>query len=274
MAGRNIILNRSTPISPADLKTQAKAAGLALYNIDTGGNIIGFLDSLGNPVAPKIYPLGGQPYPWDIAVGSKVLIDPAALSGLGKTTLPIELINHGDILAPNVEQILYQVQGSYANPAVLLTLASGENGFFASGSLLKIPKEFLYKDLGIRIRAKFFKFGADATSTTFRIRCGNSTLLGSNDNYGQVFPSAANSQVPLDVTIRANTLGATGAGIAVSDGITKLATNSVMNAVGGDYAGDRAANFSTVSDVYVALNASGTVGSQAALVSYIISLVP
>lgn len=222
----------------------------------------------------KIYQLGGQPYPWEIAVGSKVLIDPAALSGLGKTTCPIELISHGDILAPNIEQILYQVQGTYATPAVLRTLVSGENGFFADDNLLKIPMLFFYQGLGVRIRALFYKAGADATGTTFRVRFGNSTKFGNNDNYGQVFPWAAGSQVPLDITIRLAAMGGAGAGVATSTGITKLAASSVTSLVGNDYAGDRSTAFSSAADAYVALNASGTVGAQAALVSYIISLVP
>lgn len=243
--------------------------------LNSNGEIRSLESAAGVVNVPAVYPLGGQPYPWDVPVGSKVLIDPAScLTGKNPTVCPIELINHGDVWAPNGKQILFSKFGSFASPAELLTIASGENVFFASANMPNIPSGLMYLGLGIRLKCVFYKFGADVNATTFRLRFGSSTNPTSSNILAQLFPGGAGVDLPFDITMRVTALGDAGTATFTTTSMTKLATPTAVNTGGGDYAGDRNTLFATSADAYFAFNTTGTVGAQSALVNYEISLEP
>ncbi|MBS0424556.1 MAG: hypothetical protein JSR71_09090 [Proteobacteria bacterium] len=249
--------------------------------LDSNGNVdhltctAGDIDS--SIGAAKIYPLGGQPYPWEtdkFPVGSTCRVDCSNyLSGLGKTKVPLEFVNDGEVLRPNGEQILYSKFGSYASPAALITTVSGENNFFTNDNLLKIPYQFMYLEMGIRIRFLGYKPDADTGGTTFRLRLGTSTQANNNNVMLQpTTASAANSEMSFDTTIRITALGDTSQAKCTYPGMSKLFTSATTTA---DSAGDKTTGFSTSAYNYIAINAiPANAGSQAALVNFAISIVP
>lgn len=207
----------------------------------------------------KIYQLGGEPYPWEVPVGAKVLFDPSVLSGFGKTLKPIEYVNDGEILMPDGEQILYSKYGSYTNPVETITTVSGENFFFGANSLLKIPYQLLYLGIGIRIRFVGYKSDSDTGINYFRIRLGNSLTASSNINVLQVEATKTNHEQIVDVTMRV-----TGLGDASQASLTSTEIGKLFNSASA-----------TTSNNYILLSTIPTnVGAKSALINFSISLVP
>ena len=226
-------------------------------------------------VKPKIYELGAQPFPWDVPVGTKVLINNNFLQGNGKSKLPLEFINDGEVWVPYQEQILYSNQGSYGVPVATVTQDSGgaEKTFFSTGSWHKIPYQLMYNGLGIRVRGNFFKNDSDTAASTFRARLGQSSSYTSGDIIAAVTTSAAAShQIAFDVTARINVLGALTVGQFTTPGIQRLLTS---NTIAGDSGSDRKSLFSTDKDNFVTLTTIlANIGSSSAILRYSISLVP
>ncbi|MBS0424625.1 MAG: hypothetical protein JSR71_09440 [Proteobacteria bacterium] len=222
---------------------------------------------------PQIYQLGGQPYPWDVPVGTVVGIDASCLSGgSGARLHPIELVNDGTIWQPNGEQILYSSYGSYSSPAALITTVSGENLFFSSNPLFKIPYGLLHLGIGMRIRFVCYKPDADTGKNYFRVRIGNSSVAVNNTQVLQVENTTTNHEQLVDVTMRVTGLGDAGQASLTSTGIGKLFTSA---ATSSDSAGTLATNYATSSDNYIVLSTlANNVGAKSSLVNFSISLVP
>lgn len=225
--------------------------------------------------APKIYQLGGQPYPWEVPVGTVVKIDASCLSGAGARLHPIELVNDGIIWLPNGEQVLYSSYGNYTTPAATVTppaIANTEKAFF-SATKPTIPWQFIYLGMGIRIRSKSYKNDADTAASTFRIRFGTSTGDGNNNVVVQDFTAAtASSEISFDNILRITALGDAGQAIFTVSGREKLySTNTPAN----NYSGDKNTFFSTAAVNYVSLThtINNTTGG-AALLNFSVSLVP
>ena len=128
-------------------------------------------------IAPKLYTLGAQPYPWDVPAGTEIMIDPACLSGCGAVKTPIRLVNDGEVLAPDGEQILYsavapyssyvaQISGDPTTSAVAINLPGGHP---------KIPAMLLYLGIGIRVVVTY-KHAAGATGPYLRVLLGNTAV--------------------------------------------------------------------------------------------------
>ena len=223
----------------------------------------------------KIYQLGEQPYPWDVPIGTKILIDASCLSGFGKRLLPIELVSDGEVWLPYGEQILYSKFGSYASPAGALVQAAApsEAIFFGPDSWHKIPYKLMYLGLGIRIRIKGFKNDADTGSTTFRIRLGQT----STGTYGDVIvalqtSAAASHEMQADVVARITALGGLTIGQFTTPGVQAMVTSATKTT---NAAEDRKVGFSTNVNNYIILSSSATNGLSGAAIQYfIISLEP
>lgn len=240
------------------------------YNAQTNTLQVSGVDIINT--APKIYPLGGQPYPWDVPAGTKVSFDPSVLSGFGKTLKPIEYVNDGEILMPDGEQILYSKYGSYPNPVETITTVSGENFFFGANSFLKIPYQLLYLGIGIRMRFVGYKYDSDTGKNYFRIRIGNSTNATSNTNVLQVETTTTNHEQIVDVTMRVTGLGDASQASLTSTGIGKLFNSASATT---DAAGTLATFYATSSDNYILLSTvANNVGAKSALINFSISLVP
>ena len=226
-------------------------------------------------LSTKIYTLDKRPYPWDVSVGDRILIDAACLSGYGKGVLPLEFRSDGEVWVPYGEQILYSKFGSYASPPGSLVQAAtpSEDVFFNTNSWHKIPWKLMYLGLGIRIRIKGFKNDADTGSTTFRVRLGQT----STGAYGDVIvalqtSAAASHEMACDVVARITALGALTIGQFTTPGTQALVTSAskTINA-----SADRKVVFSTNVDNYITLSSSAANGLSGAAIQYfIISLVP
>jgi len=171
-------------------------------------------------IKPKIYDLGAQPYPWNIPVGSKAEIDPACLSGCGAVKTPIRLVNDGEVLIPDGEQILYnavapyssyvaQITGDPTTPAVVAINLPGGNP--------KIPPGLLYLGCGIRVVATY-KHAAGASAPYLRILLGNTAVSVSTTTLIDGSVSAAGNEVTFDAVARITRLGGTGTGLFLPNG--------------------------------------------------------
>ena len=269
-----MVLQRNASMSDADFDKLAKQNLIPSLQY-TNGYPTGLVDPASGSVInlpTKIYPLGGQPYPWDVPAGTKVLFDPSMLSGFGKTLKPIEYVNDGEILMPDGEQILYSKYGSYPNPVETITTVSGENFFFGANSFLKIPYQLLYLGIGIRIRFVGYKSDSDTGKNYFRIRIGNSLTAINNTNVLQVEATTTNHEQIVDVTMRVTGLGDASQASLTSTGIGKL-FNSASTTT--DAAGTLATFYATSSDNFILLSTLATnVGAKSSLINFSISLVP
>ena len=223
----------------------------------------------------KIYQLGSQPYPWDVPVGTRIFIDPDCLTGYGATLRPIEFITDGEVWLPYGEQVLYSKYGSYAIPVAsdIQPATPTERLFFGADSWHRIPYQLMYLGLGVRTRFVGFKTGADANSTTFRSRLGQTSTGASGDTIVSAGTSAAAMHhISYDATARINVLGALTVAQFTTTGVNKLYTSGTPTT---DGAGDRKTGFSTTKDNFVTISTSGAVtGAVANLLNFSISLVP
>ena len=259
----------------SDISSIINSLDLAYFSRNASNVITDIVDKNNvSFLSNKIYPLGSQPYPWDVKIGDRILIDASCLSGYGKSVLPLEFRSDGEVWVPYKEVVLYSKFGSYASPAdtVGAQNPAGEVVFPMGGARPIIPFELLYKDIGIRIKFAGFKNDADTAATLFRVRCGSDSATGS-DTISQVQTSAAaNHEVMFDVTIRVTTLGPAGTAKFVSPGSSKLVT-SASKATNGS--GDVGTLFSTTANNYVAFTSvPGNITATAALRDFQISLVP
>ena len=223
----------------------------------------------------KIYQLGEQPYPWDVPIGTKILIDASCLSGFGKRLLPIELVSDGEVWLPYGEQILYSKYGSYASPVGTDTQPAtpAERVFFGANSWHRIPYLLMYLGLGVRTRFVGFKTGADANITYFRSRLGQTSSGASGDIIVSAWTNATTlHEMSYDATARINVLGALTVAQFTTTGASKLHTSATPTA---DGAADRKTGFSTTQDNFVTISTSGAVtGAVANLLNFSISLEP
>lgn len=262
-----------------NLNSQIKSKGLPLINY-SGNEPAGLIDPrTGSLIGQKIYPLGGQPYPEDVAVGTSILIDPGScLSGAGMTACPIRLINDGTVWRPDGEQIMYSSFGSYASPVLSVAAQSPANtevSFFPVGTRPLIPHLLFYLGIGVRVNFVAQKDAdAAATASTFRCRFGTSTGVTNNSILTQGFTGAAASQeMTFDRTLRITGLGEGGNGKFTTQSAAKLFTPATPT--NDNSAGDFSLNFSAAADCYVFLNhAVNNTTSGAYLISFSISLVP
>lgn len=223
MAGRNIILGSKVPVQvndPAILKTLVDQNVPSLHK--TGGVVDYLVDPLYGAIidiAPKPHTLGAQPWPWNVPVGTEIMIDPACLSGCGAVKTPIRLVNDGEVLAPDGEQILYnavapyssyvaQITGDPTTPAVVAINLPGGNP--------KIPPGLLYLGCGIRVVATY-KHAAGASAPYLRILFGNTNGVGTTTLIdGSV--SATGNEVTFDAVARITRLGGTSTGLFLPNG--------------------------------------------------------
>lgn len=215
-----------------------------------------------------------MPYPWHVEVGDHVLLDASCLSGYGKAVLPLEFWSDGEVWVPYAEPICYAKYGSYASPAGSLVQAAtpAEAVFFGANSWHKIPKEIMYSGLGVRIRAKCFKNDADAGTTTFRLRLGQTSSGASGDIVAAMTATAASHEIMFDVVARINALGDLTVAQFTTPGVQKLVTSDTKT---NNSAADRKTGFSTTADNYVTLSSSAANGNSGAAILYFsISLVP
>lgn len=226
-------------------------------------------------IKPKLYALDAIPYPWDVTVGTRIFVDASCLSGYGATLRPIELITDGEVWLPYGEQILYSAYGSYASPVGTDTQPAtpAERTFFGANSWHKIPYQLMYAGLGVRVRCTGFKTGADATSTQFRLRLGQTSSGASGDIIA--IPATAATQlheITGDTVARINVLGGLTTAQFTTIGVSKLFTTNTPTL---DSAADRKTGFSTTQDNFVTLSTStAAAGAVANILNFSISLVP
>ena len=259
---------------PTDVDEETQALGIPRVNTTNGPPDHFTVGDYIIPIKPKIYPLSRLPYPQDVEVGDHILLDAACLSGHGKAVLPLEFWSDGEVLVPYNEPICYAKYGSYASPAGSLVQAAtpAEAVFFGANSWHKIPKEIMYSGLGVRIRAKFFKNDADAGTTTFRLRLGQTSSGASGDIVAAMTEAAAAHEIMFDVVVRINVLGDLTVAQFTTSGVQKLVTSDTKT---NNAAADRKTGFSTTADNYVTLSSVAANGNSGAAVLYFsISLVP
>lgn len=241
-------------------------------SVTYSNNVLYNNGSLIKIVAPYVYQLGGQPYPWDVPVGTEIMIDAtSSLSGIGETLIPLKFVSDGVVWQPVVEQALYSAHGTYAAPVATIGASNNSELAFMAGNLPVIPWDFYYLGLGIRFQAVMFKNDANTTGATFRIRFGTNVSNGSNIVALQFTSAAANSQISFDRTIRIGSLGIAGQASFTSAGAAKLYTSATT---ASDGAGDFSTLFSTAQSNWVTFSAQINAAATAALLSYKISLVP
>ena len=171
-------------------------------------------------VTPHLYTFGAQPWPWDVPEGTEIMIDPAFLSGCGAVKTPIRLVNDGEVLAPDGEQILYnavapyssyvaQITGDPTTPAVVAINLPGGNP--------KIPVELIYLGCGIRVVATY-KHAAGASRPYLRVLFGNTAVSVSTTTLIDGSVSAAGNEVTFDAVARITKLGGTSTGLFLPNG--------------------------------------------------------
>lgn len=199
----------------------------AINHLKTGSDII--------DIKPKLWTLGAQPYPWDVPVGTEMLIDPACLSGCGAVKTPIRLVSDGEVLVPAGEQILYsahapyssyvaQISGNPAVSAVAINLPGGNP---------KIPVELIYLGAGVRVVATY-KHAAGGSTPYLRILFGNTngvattTLIDGTAGVGD--------ELTFEATARITAFGALSTGkflpngtLRDSKGASKTASGSFVD---------------------------------------------
>lgn len=188
-------------------------------------------------IKPKLWDLGAQPYPWTVAPGTEVLIDPACLSGCGATGAPVKLVRDRDVLLPSCEQIIYSAYAPYSSYVAQITgdPTNAAVAFSLPGGNPKIPRLLLYKDLGIRVRASF-KHASGATAPYLRIYFGNSNSL-SSQLLSDGWTPTAGDEMGFDVTARITKLGVSNAGAYTvtegrmfdSKGVSKALNNAYLD---------------------------------------------
>ena len=198
-------------------------------NIGSGtGNLVydpslGYIkygDSTIIDVTPHLYTFGAQPWPWDVPEGTEIMIDPACLSGCGAVKTPIRLVNDGEVLVPDGEQILYnavapyssyvaQITGDPTTPAVVAINLPGGNP--------KIPPGLLYLGCGIRVVATY-KHAAGASAPYLRILLGNTAVSVSTTTLIDGSVSSAGNEVTFDAIARITKLGGTSTGLFLPNG--------------------------------------------------------
>ena len=171
-------------------------------------------------IKPKIYALGAQQHPWDIPVGNEISIDPACLSGCGAVKTPIRLINDGDVLIPNGEQILYNAVAPYSSYVAQIT-GDATTGIVVPinlpGGTPKIPPGLLYLGCGIRVVATY-KHAAGASAPYLRILLGNTAVSVSTTTLIDGSVSPAGNEVTFDAVARITKLGISGSGSFLPNG--------------------------------------------------------
>ena len=169
-------------------------------------------------IAPKLYTLGAQPYPWDVPAGTEIMIDPACLSGCGAVKTPIRLVNDGEVLAPDGEQILYnavapyssyvaQISGDPTTSAVAINLPGGHP---------KIPAMLLYLGIGIRVVVTY-KHAAGSTGPYLRVLLGNTAVSVSTSILIDGSATISN-EATFDAVARIAKLGDNNTGLFLSNG--------------------------------------------------------
>jgi len=169
-------------------------------------------------VTPHLYTLGAQPYPWDVPAGTEIMIDPACLSGCGAVKTPIRLVNDGEVLAPDGEQILYnavapyssyvaQISGDPTTSAVAINLPGGHP---------KIPAMLLYLGIGIRVVVTY-KHAAGYTGPYLRVLLGNTAVSVSTSILIDGSTSISN-EATFDAVARIAKLGDNNTGLFLSNG--------------------------------------------------------
>lgn len=251
---------------------------LPSYVVNGSGEATGLVDANGNPLTSSpLSLLSHRPYPWDLNLDDRIRINAACLSGYGAATLPIEFRadTTNEIFVPDGNQILYAKYGSYTAPAGFLVQGGSpaEAVFFGANSWHKIPKEFMYVGMGLRVKFKGFKNDADTGSTSFRIRLGQTSSGASGDIIVQLQTTAAAAhEMSCDIVIRITALGALTVAEFNTPGLEKLVTSATKTT---NVATDRKTGFSTTADNYVTFSSTATNGgSGAAILYYEISLVP
>ena len=238
MAGKNIIMSRGVPVQkndPAILQTLYDKAVPALqYLGELPASLIDPLYGAIIDIAPKHHTLGAQPWPWNVPVGTEIMIDPACLSGCGAVKTPIRLVNDGEVLAPDGEQILYnavapyssyvaQITGDPTTPAVVaINLPDGNP---------KIPVGLIYLGCGIRVVATY-KHAAGASRPYLRVLFGNTAVSVSTTTLIDGSVSAAGNEVTFDVIARITKLGGTGTGLFLPNGRAWENTGDSITAFG------------------------------------------
>ncbi len=247
----------------------AQGVNDSLGNVDylTSGNNLVY-------VKPHPYTLGAQPYPWEVAAGTEILIDPACLSGYGATTRPIKLVSDGYVWMPAGEQLLYKVKGSYASPAATQGAINPavHTLYTLTGGNLKINPLLLYLGVGLRIKAHFYKDDAVANASTFRVNMGNTNSAADDIMCKLNTSAAANSEVFFDNVVSLTKLGAFGTAIVTTPVGAKLNTSATKTA---NESGDKSGRTDSTANMYISFSSiPPNITATSALISFSVHLVP
>lgn len=171
-------------------------------------------------IKPKLYALGAQPWPWDVPAGTEIMIDPACLSGCGAVKTPIRLVNDGEVLTPDGEQILYNAVAPYSSYVAQIAGDATTGTVVAinlPGGHPKIPVGLIYLGCGIRVVATY-KHAAGASAPYLRILLGNTAVSVSTTTLIDGSVSPAGNEVTFDAVARITKLGGTGTGLFLPNG--------------------------------------------------------
>ena len=245
--------------------------GVARRDSSTG-NLIA--DGYTYDEVPKVYTLGAQPYPDQVAAGTEVLINPSCLSGQGATARPIKLVSDGTVWMPQGEQLLYQSIGSYANPAASQGAINPavHTLYTLTGGNLKIDPLFMYLGLGLRLKAHFYKNDADANSTTFRVNMGYSNSTGDDVMCIGATAAAANSEFFFDNIVRITKLGVNPNAMVTTPVLAKLNTSATK---AYNQSADKTTTPDTTASMYVSFSSTPpNITATSVLVDFSVHLVP
>jgi len=250
------VLDSVGGLDAADLET----AGVVIFDGTNFKNYAGTNIILG---ANPIYTWAAKPTAATVGAGAEIRINTSSFGGTYKHSIGPTAVSDGSHYMPaGGIQLLARGAGSVASPIATCT-GTGADALFNIATNFSLPADFFtYVGGGLLVRAVFQKTGADANSSTFRVKMGKNNSASTSDIISGITSTAtAAREAKIGQIMRVTTLGANTTAVFTTDILQD-------NGQGTSLINDRSTYLDTTAINYVLFTVNGTTGAAHALISF------